>query len=74
MEEKREIEEGMENPTVEETVEETKEKKFCVQCGAELAEDQMFCSKCGHKVGEKLEPVKEVPAKKGNKKNEKQDI
>lgn len=31
------------------------EKRFCVNCGAEIVDDQAFCSKCGHKVGAKLE-------------------
>ena len=43
------------------------EKKFCIKCGAELADDQMFCAKCGHKVGEAVTPEasgKSAPAKK----------
>ena len=45
------------------------EKKFCIKCGAELADDQVFCAKCGQKTGEpvieegsaKLSPAKKPP-------------
>ena len=40
------------------------EKKFCVKCGAEIANDQAFCPKCGHKVGEKIKSKGSGGAKK----------
>lgn len=40
------------------------EKKFCVKCGAEIANDQVFCPKCGHKVGDKVKSKGTGGAKK----------